>query len=75
MDSDLDKEYSREYSIENKEITTKESIVIEVPNLMQKVKITVTKKHFYDSNKKKMVTDQIIHRARYSLKNTTRKDN
>ena len=75
MNSDLDKEYSKEYSIEDKEITTKESIMIEVPKMRQKVRITVTKKHFYDSKKKKMVTDQVIHRARYSLKRTTRKDN
>jgi hypothetical protein len=63
----LKREKLEQVVIRNSEITTIDIIELYIPTKKQKLIITVTKRHSYDKEKKKIVTDQTIHRARYSL--------
>jgi len=63
----IETDKQRNISVQDLDVTTKEVIELEVPSKRQKIVITVTKRHFYDPIKKKVVSDQVIHRARYSL--------
>jgi hypothetical protein len=55
------------------EFTTKETITLEAPTQSQKVVITITKKHYYDPFKNKVITDQVVHKAKYRLNNKNEK--
>lgn len=57
----------RPLSVQDFDVTIKEAIELEIPNKKQKVVITITKRHYYDPQKKKVITDQVVHRARYSV--------
>ena len=63
----MNQENAKTFTIDSKEVTTKEVIEIVAPSKKEKVILTVTKKHFFDPCKNKVVTDQTIHRARYRL--------
>lgn len=49
------------------DVTTQETVEMHAPSLRQKIIITITKRHYYDPMKNKVVTDQVLHKARYSL--------
>jgi len=57
----------RPLSVQDFDVTVKEAIELEVPDKKQKVVITVTKRHYYDPKKKKVITDQVVHRAKYRV--------
>jgi len=57
----------RELSVQDFDVTLKEAIELEVPDKNQKVVITVTKRHYYDTVKNKVITDQVVHRAKYRV--------
>jgi hypothetical protein len=54
-------------STQDFDITTTEKINLEAPKFKQKIILTITRRHYYDPAKHKIITDQILHRARYSL--------
>jgi len=57
----------RTMGIQDFDITTKETINIEVPEKSQKVVLTITKRHYFDPKKNKIVSDQVVHRAKYRV--------
>ncbi|MCB9359635.1 hypothetical protein H6503_06915 [Candidatus Woesearchaeota archaeon] len=65
----------RNISVNDLDVTTKESIEIEVPDMKQRIVVTITKRHYYDPMKKKVITDQVVHKARYSSKNKKKRSN
>jgi hypothetical protein len=67
-----EKAAQEQIDVEGNTIVSKGIIELEVPSKKQRIVITVTKKQYLDSEKKKMITDQVIHRARYSLANAER---
>jgi hypothetical protein len=67
METNDEGKLSQSASVKDFDVTTKETIELEVPSKRQKIVITITKRHFYDPIKKKVVSDQVVHRARYSL--------
>ncbi len=57
----------RTMSAQDFDVTTKQSIELKLPGKKQKVVITITKRHYYDPIKKKIVTDQVVHRAKFRI--------
>jgi len=59
--------HSPQKAIEEMDVTTRDVIELVAPEKLEKVVITITRKKYYDSVKKKVVTDQTVHRAKYRL--------
>lgn len=53
--------------IEELDLTTREIIELVVPEKQQKVVLTITRRKYFDPFKKKVITDQVVHRAKYRL--------
>ena len=65
--TDLREKNQREVYLNDTDIVTKEVIEIEVPEKKQRVRLTLTRKRFYDPVKQKIITESTVHRARFSL--------
>ena len=54
------------------DVTRKDIIEIEVPKKKRRLVLTITKRHYLDREKKKIITDQILHKAVYGRKQNDR---
>ncbi|MFT4302955.1 MAG: hypothetical protein ACMXYG_00155 [Candidatus Woesearchaeota archaeon] len=64
----MDCKTQKNISLNDLDFTTKETIEIEAPEKKQRIVITITKRHYYDQIKRKVITDQVVHKARYQSK-------
>ena len=61
------KKENKQINLSDLDVSTQEIIEIKVPDKNQKIILTITKRTFYDPQKEKIVTDQVVHRAKYRI--------
>lgn len=64
----------QELNVQDIDIITKEHIEMVVPGQSKKIVLTITRRRYVDPFKKKLVTDQSVHRATYRLGRKKQRD-
>lgn len=55
------------------DVTRKDTIEFEVPGKSRRIVINISKRHYFDPVKQKIITDQTLHKAVYGRKEEKKK--